>query len=56
MLRREALVILRDGCMLEGDGLKAGNVDTGTQDVFIEPVCFSREISPQVLLPRRRGR
>ena len=28
VLRREALVILRDGCMLEGDGLKAGNTDT----------------------------
>ena len=45
VLRREALVILCGGCMLEGDGLKAGNVDTGTQDVLTEPVIQPQDLS-----------
>ena len=49
VLRREALVILRGGRMLEGDGLKAGYVDTGIHDVFIEPVVKPQDLTSDTI-------
>ena len=55
VLRLEALVILHDDGMLEGDGLKAGNVDTGTQDVFNdEPVVQPRDLSSDTVTMEER--
>ena len=55
VLRREALVILHDGCMLEGDGLKAaGSVDTGTHAVFTEPVVQPQDLSSDTITMEER--
>ena len=49
VLRTEALEILRGGCMLEGDGLKAGGTDTGTHGVFIEPVVQPQDLTSDTI-------
>ncbi|XP_071507939.1 fidgetin-like protein 1 [Diadema antillarum] len=45
VLRREALLVLREDCMLEGDGLKTGSADAGTQGVFTDPVAQQLDLS-----------